>query len=146
MSGECSTHSVKRNAYTVLVRKPEGKRPLGKPGRRWEYESGSEKQEGGGGRGVDLYGSGLGQVAGCCVHDNEPLSPIKCWEFLHWFRHSYLLKKDSASLSYLVGCLVNNPAFANSTNLSIIPSSWYFSLKSYISVGLCMIIDPISYT
>jgi hypothetical protein len=25
----------KRNAYGILVRKPEGKRPLGKPRRRW---------------------------------------------------------------------------------------------------------------
>jgi hypothetical protein len=25
----------KRNAYRILVGKPEGKRPLGKPGRRW---------------------------------------------------------------------------------------------------------------
>jgi hypothetical protein len=25
----------KRNAYTILVGKPDGKRPLGKPRRRW---------------------------------------------------------------------------------------------------------------
>jgi hypothetical protein len=25
-----------RNAYKVLVRKPEGERPLGRPRRRWE--------------------------------------------------------------------------------------------------------------
>jgi hypothetical protein len=25
-----------KNAYRVLVRKPEGKRPLGRPRRRWE--------------------------------------------------------------------------------------------------------------
>jgi hypothetical protein len=25
-----------RNAYKILVGKPEGKRPLGRPGRRWE--------------------------------------------------------------------------------------------------------------
>jgi hypothetical protein len=25
-----------RNTYKVLVRKPEGKRPLGRPSRRWE--------------------------------------------------------------------------------------------------------------
>jgi hypothetical protein len=24
-----------RNAYRLLVRKPEGRRPLGRPGRRW---------------------------------------------------------------------------------------------------------------
>jgi hypothetical protein len=26
-----------RNVYTVLVGKPEGERPLGRPRRRWEY-------------------------------------------------------------------------------------------------------------
>jgi hypothetical protein len=26
-----------RNAYIILVGKPEGKRPLGRPRRRWEY-------------------------------------------------------------------------------------------------------------
>jgi hypothetical protein len=26
----------KRNAYRILVGKPEGERPLGRPGRRWE--------------------------------------------------------------------------------------------------------------
>jgi hypothetical protein len=29
----------KRNAYRLLVRKPEGKRPLGRPRRRWEDNS-----------------------------------------------------------------------------------------------------------
>jgi hypothetical protein len=27
---------AKKNAYKILVRKSEGKRPLGRPGRRWE--------------------------------------------------------------------------------------------------------------
>jgi hypothetical protein len=27
----------KRSAYRILVGKPEGKRPLGRPGRRWVY-------------------------------------------------------------------------------------------------------------
>jgi hypothetical protein len=31
----CSTHGVKRNAYRILVGKQEGKRPLGRPRRRW---------------------------------------------------------------------------------------------------------------
>jgi hypothetical protein len=30
----CSTHGKKRSACTILVGKPEGKRPLGRP--RWE--------------------------------------------------------------------------------------------------------------
>jgi hypothetical protein len=32
----CSTHDVKRNAYGILARNPEGRRPLGKPRRRWK--------------------------------------------------------------------------------------------------------------
>jgi hypothetical protein len=31
-----SNYSVLRKAYKVLVGKPEGKRPLGRPRRRWE--------------------------------------------------------------------------------------------------------------
>jgi hypothetical protein len=35
MGGACSTKGEKRNAYRLLVGKPEGKRPLGRPRRRW---------------------------------------------------------------------------------------------------------------
>jgi hypothetical protein len=31
MGGPCSTNGEKRNAYRLLVGKPEGKRPLGRP-------------------------------------------------------------------------------------------------------------------
>jgi hypothetical protein len=30
------THTERRNAYIILVRKPEGKRLLGRPRRAWE--------------------------------------------------------------------------------------------------------------
>jgi hypothetical protein len=33
MSRGCSAHGERRNAYTNLVGKPEGKRPLGRPRR-----------------------------------------------------------------------------------------------------------------
>jgi hypothetical protein len=36
MGGACSTNGEKRNAYRILVVKPEGERPLGRPRRRWE--------------------------------------------------------------------------------------------------------------
>jgi hypothetical protein len=36
MGRACSTNGEKRNAYRILVGKPEGKRPLGRPRRRWE--------------------------------------------------------------------------------------------------------------
>jgi hypothetical protein len=35
MGGACSTNGEKRNAYRILVGKPEGKRPLGRPRRMW---------------------------------------------------------------------------------------------------------------
>jgi hypothetical protein len=38
MGGPCSTKLEKRNACRLLVVKPEGNRPLGRPRRRWvEY-------------------------------------------------------------------------------------------------------------
>ena len=36
MGGECSTSAEIRDVYSVLVGKREGKRPLGRPRRRWE--------------------------------------------------------------------------------------------------------------
>jgi hypothetical protein len=36
MSSSCSRHKEKRNAYVVLVGRPEGKRQLGKTRSRWE--------------------------------------------------------------------------------------------------------------
>jgi hypothetical protein len=35
MGRACSTNGEKRNAYRILVGKPEGKRPPGRPKRRW---------------------------------------------------------------------------------------------------------------
>jgi hypothetical protein len=35
MGRACSTHGEKRNAYRILVGNSEGKRPLGRPRRRW---------------------------------------------------------------------------------------------------------------
>jgi hypothetical protein len=35
MGEPCSTNREKRNAYGLLVRKPEGKRPLRRPRYRW---------------------------------------------------------------------------------------------------------------
>jgi hypothetical protein len=35
MGEACNTNGEKRNAYRVLVGKPEGRRPLGRPRRRW---------------------------------------------------------------------------------------------------------------
>jgi hypothetical protein len=47
-----------RNVYRVLVGKPEGKRPLERPRRRWEYGIKMDLRDMGWGRGVDSPGSG----------------------------------------------------------------------------------------
>jgi hypothetical protein len=36
MGGECSTHGRNEKLIKILVEKPEGKRTLGRPRRRWE--------------------------------------------------------------------------------------------------------------
>ena len=36
MGEACSTYGERRGVYRVLVAKPEGKRPLGRPKCRWE--------------------------------------------------------------------------------------------------------------
>jgi hypothetical protein len=57
----------------VLVGKPEGKRPLGRPMCRWEDGIRMDLREIGlGGCGLDSTGSGQGLVAGCCECSDEP--------------------------------------------------------------------------
>jgi hypothetical protein len=34
----CNTYGERTNAYRILAGKYKGKRPLGRPGRRWENE------------------------------------------------------------------------------------------------------------
>ena len=70
--------------YGILVGKPEGKKPLGRPRRRWEDNIKMDLQEVGcGGYGLDRAGSGEGQVAGTCECGNEHSGSIKCGEFLN---------------------------------------------------------------
>ena len=49
MGGACGAYG--RGVYRVLVGKPEGKRPLGRPRRRWEDNIKTDLQEVGGGYG-----------------------------------------------------------------------------------------------
>ena len=68
-----------RGVHKVLVGKPVGKRPLGRPRRRWEDNIKMDLEEVGRG-GVDWMG--LAQVAGACEYGNELWGSIKCGEFL----------------------------------------------------------------
>jgi len=52
IGGVCSTYGEGRGVYRVLMGKPEGRRPLGRPRRRWEDNIKMDLQEVGYG-GVD---------------------------------------------------------------------------------------------
>ena len=64
--------------HRVILGKPEGKRPLGRPRRRWEDNMKMDLQE------VETGWSWLrmGQMAGTCECGNELSGSIKCGEFL----------------------------------------------------------------
>ena len=81
-AGHVARMGERRIVYRALVGKPEGKRPLGRPRRRWENNIK-----------MDLRGVGCGDIdwielaqnrdmAGTCECGNEPLGPIKCREFI----------------------------------------------------------------
>ena len=81
--------------YRVLVGKPEGRRPLGRPWRRWVDNIRLDLQEVGYGY-MDWIGRAQDrQVADACECGNEPSGSVKCGEFLDYLQTSYLLKKDS---------------------------------------------------
>jgi hypothetical protein len=74
----------KRNAYKILVEKPEGKRPLGRPRRRYVDNVKMDLTETGR-RGMDW--TDLAQERdqwreGSCGHGNEPSGFIKYWKVL----------------------------------------------------------------
>jgi hypothetical protein len=72
----------KRNAYKILVGEPEGKRPLGRPRRRWVDNIKMDLREIGWGRmdWIDLAQDR--EVEGCCQHGNKHSDSVKCWEIL----------------------------------------------------------------
>ena len=59
MGGTCSAYGEEERRIQGLVGKPEGKRPLGRPRRRWEDNIKMDLQEVAcGGYGLDRAGSG----------------------------------------------------------------------------------------
>jgi hypothetical protein len=74
-----------RIAYSILVGKPEGKRPVGRPRRRWEDNIRTDLRE------IEWEGvhwMHLGPVSGPCEHGNEPSGSIKDEEFLEYLNES----------------------------------------------------------
>jgi hypothetical protein len=76
-AGHVARIGEKRNADRLLVGKPEGKRPLGRPRRRWVYNIRMDLVEVGWG---DVDWIGLAQVERSCEFSVEPSGSIKCWE------------------------------------------------------------------
>jgi len=82
-AGHVALMEERRGVHRVLVGKPQGKRPLGRHKRRWEYNIKMDLQVvGRGGHGLDRYGSELGRVAGSYECSNEPSGSINRGEFL----------------------------------------------------------------
>jgi hypothetical protein len=87
-AGHVARMDEERGVYGVLVRKPKGKKPLGRPRRRCVDNIRTDLQEVGCGC---MDGIGLAQdrqVADACECDNEPSSFVKCGEFLDWLQTS----------------------------------------------------------
>ena len=76
----------RRGVYRVLVGKPEGKRPLGRPRRRWEDNIKMDLQEVGC-EGVELIELAQDRDRWRALVNgyNEPSGSIKCGEFLQAF-------------------------------------------------------------
>jgi hypothetical protein len=69
----------RRSAYSILVGVPEGRRQLGRPGRKWEDIKINFKERRWSSR-LGSCGSGWGPVEGSFEHGNEHSGSIKCWE------------------------------------------------------------------
>jgi len=66
--------------------KPEGKRPLGKPRRRWEDNIKMDHQDvGGDGDWMELA-QNRDRWRAICEYGNELSGSIKCGEFIDWLR------------------------------------------------------------
>jgi len=64
VAGACSKYGERKDVYRVLVVTPEGKRPLGRPRRRWNYNSNIDLQEVGWGTWTSLIWLRIGTVGG----------------------------------------------------------------------------------
>jgi hypothetical protein len=72
-----------KNSYSILVGKPEGKRPLGRP-RRVRDDNNRMYLRETAWKDVDRMhlAGGHGPMVGCCEHCNEPLATIRGRKFV----------------------------------------------------------------
>jgi hypothetical protein len=71
-AGHVARMGEEKKVYKVLVGELEGKRPLGRPRRRWEDGIRMDLREMAWGCGLDSTVSGQGPVEGCCECGDEP--------------------------------------------------------------------------
>jgi hypothetical protein len=81
MGGACSTNEV-RNSYKILVGKPEGKRSVGIPRRKWDDNINWILRKLGGKVCTGLIWFKIGPVVDSCEHGNELSGSIKARNFL----------------------------------------------------------------
>ena len=82
-AGHVARMGERRGVFRVLVGKPEGMRPLGRPRRRWEDNIKMDLQEVGcGGMDWIVLAQDRYRWRELCECGNEPLGSIICGEFL----------------------------------------------------------------
>jgi hypothetical protein len=90
MGGACSTYGERGGVYRVLVGKPEEKKPLGRPQRRWKGSIKMDFQE------VEWVSMDWNDLA----QDRDRwralvnAGSIKCGVFIDWLQTGWLLRKD----------------------------------------------------
>jgi hypothetical protein len=83
----------KRSAHRLLVGKPEGKRTVGRPKRRWVDDIEMDLIEIGWGWGwTGLVWLRIGTSGELCELGNEPSGSIKCLETSEWLHNFWPLK------------------------------------------------------
>jgi hypothetical protein len=88
MGGACSTNGENIKAHRLVMGKPEGKRPLGRPRCGWLDNISIGLGEIGWG-GQDWSDSGQGQVEGPCECGNEPSVSMKCRKIIEWLHNGF---------------------------------------------------------
>jgi hypothetical protein len=68
-----------RNSYKIMIGKPGGKRPLGRPNRTWEGNRRMNLMDVWWEGSLDASGSGKGPVVGSCESGSEYWGSIKRW-------------------------------------------------------------------
>jgi hypothetical protein len=80
MGGTCSTNGENKNAYRLLVGKPEGNKPLGRPRRRWVDDIKMDL--------VEIVWGGVDWISkSSCECGIEPSGSVKCWDVLGWLHN-----------------------------------------------------------